>query len=213
MTNQHYINGQDVFTTWGVIITKIEGLNFPKRKTAYSKAWEGYSGTDVIPGGYESREITVSLVLYVEANENARAKIEKFLRDLSSLWEFVLYDVERKEGVVLRLSDETMRNIYKDTNNKHLGELSLKLINDYPCSKTFITSCDAVNGTVKIEFKNLNNPRKIFWGNGVCSIERSELAQYNLPKGTWYIVVTDNTDFNPDKSLWATGSILPALTI
>lgn len=209
MTNQHYINGKDIYTQWGVDILKIEGLNFPKRKTAYYKAWEGYSGADVILGGYESREVTISLVISIASGEHYRAKVEKFLRDLVSFGEFVLYDVDRKEGVILRLSDETSRNIYMDIANKKVADLTLKFINDYPCSKTFIAT-SASSQTVTINFKNTTYPKKVFWGDGTNSIARTASASKSLAAGTWYIVVSENIDFNPESSV--TGATA-ALTI
>lgn len=200
MTNQHYINGKDVYTQWGVDITKIDGLDFPKRKTAYYKAWEGYSGADVVLGGYESREVTVSLVVSIASGEHYRAKVERFLRDLASYGEFVLYDVDRREGVVLRLSDEASRNIYLDIANKKVGELTLKLINDYPCSKTFIATSET-SQTVTINFKNTTYPKKVFWGDGTSAIERIASTSKSLAAGTWYIVVAENTDFDPESSV------------
>jgi hypothetical protein len=207
MTNQHYINGKDVFTQWGIVITSIQGLDFPKRKTAYYKSWEGYTGADAIPGGYESREVTLALVVYVSATENPRAKVETFLRDLSAMWEFVLYDVDRKEGVVLRLSDESARNIYNDIANKKVAELSLKLVNDYPCAKTFIATSGAAQ-TVTVNFKNTTCPKKVFWGDGTSVIARTSSASKSLAAGTWYIVVAENADFNPESSIVGATSAL-----
>jgi len=84
-----------------------------------------------------------------------------------------------------------------DIANKKVGELSLKFINDYPCSKTFIATGEQ---TVTINFKN-TTPKKVFWGDGTSTIARTESASKSLAAGTWHIVVTDNTDFNPESSV------------
>lgn len=208
MTGRHYINGKDTYTQWGAVIGVIEGLNFPRRKLSYTKVWEGYSGTDVILGGYDSRELTLTVGIKADDATHIRAKVEKFLRDLTSLGEFVLYDTNRKEGVVCVLTDESTRKVTPRLMGG-FAKFTVKLLNCYPVGKTFIAT-SATSQTVTVTLKSTSLPSKIFWGDGTSIIARTTTASKTLAAGTWHVVVTADSDFNPESSV--TGATAP-LTI
>lgn len=199
MQGRHYINSMDTYTQWGCVIGTIEGLNFPKRKVAYSKNWEYSSGTDVILGGYESRELTLTCGISADSATHIRSKIDKFLRDLAAMGEFVLYDANRREGAVCVLADENSRKVTPRLMGGY-AILKVKLMNYYPCCKTFIASSAAAQ-TVAFTLKNAVLPCKIYWGDGTSQIATTGSVSKQLAAGTWHVVVATDTEFNPEQTV------------
>lgn len=140
MTGFAAINGQDVFTTYGIVFrpgTYAELLKAPKRKQGYQYNWNDENGIETDPNEvpvYERQ--TYNLPIFIQADNGVQfyQRYNAFKAFLYTSGEINLDFIEMGRRFKVRYSD--MTSFQKLTNirgNRKVGcYFTLQLTDDYP---------------------------------------------------------------------------------
>lgn len=135
---KYYINGQDCYTTWGIVFLKgtyNELMKFPKRKDGYTISYSDENGTlrDADNAVYESQTYALPIGVIGSDEADFFSKLNAFRSYILSAGYFTFDVVDLNIRFTLLYADMSTTEIKTRLNNvQNAIKMTLSLINDFP---------------------------------------------------------------------------------
>jgi hypothetical protein len=165
MVGKCYIDGVDIYTTYGVVLEKSEGTLAPLQlKDPVTHSWPDEHGDDVyLDKVYlQPREITLKCAIVATSASGYVTALKNFFNALVAPKYRYLKLANINKGYLVYLKEATdVTRITRMTGNPVIGRFTIRLYEPHPVNRTF--SCTSATCSLTISSqKSLT----IWWGDG-----------------------------------------------
>lgn len=139
-SDKFYINGQDVYDTWGIAFLQgiyQELMKFPKRKDAYSLSYADENGTlrDTTDPKYESQTYTFAALIIADSRQGYFTRLNAFRNYILNAGYFTFDVVDLNIRFTLLYDNVTQSELKTRLNDgQNALKITLSFINDFPKS-------------------------------------------------------------------------------
>lgn len=191
MVGKIIIDGNDVYTAYGVLVEKTSGmLDGLKMKDPVVNKWSDEHGSEVYLDEvyYEPRDISINCAIVGNSATNLVSKINTFFNAMRASGFRYIRSQHINKGYLVYLDQSSpMTRLSKFNGNPSIGRLTLYFKEPYPINRQWVTSSTSVSFTISCS-KTLT----IYWGDGstdtIVGTSQTKNKDYGSG-GTRYIVI------------------------
>ena len=168
MANKLYIDGLDLYSTYGIGLTISHGeLDYPKRKKSISYNWKDEHGDDVDVSHhyYESRVITLDLFIYATSSATLLTNLKAFFTAMRAAGLRKLKFKSMPKVYMVYMDDDIKFERKGSLSSSNIAlKFTLKLVEPNPVNRQFTTIVyDPTSCSITLtSTKTLT----IYWGDG-----------------------------------------------